>query len=295
MQLAHLEVFLAVVEEGSFAAAAKSLYLAPSRATERIQQLERELQVALFDRFGRRLEPTQAGLALIPRAQAITRELELIRTLFRTDETPGIRVGMRSVPADVREALQSHLRKVGRDRVTVVPLDSATQVQLMQTGRLDCGFVWQPPPAPLKSIPILSEALAVAVPATERFKSLDVLDPSDLAGLNLASTIDPLAVPMNVVPYLEFLPRVDMVNPAVAGAIYLMVSSGRHCAFVAQASTDHSALSSDTRRNILIKPLRPPAPVIRTFFAWHPDLEDTPLLAAVLDRIRRSYPVEEIR
>src|SRR5579884_1879409 len=64
MDLARLRVFQAVAEHGSFSRAARSLYLSQPAVTQHIQALEAELGVPLFDRLGRRIALTPAGLVL---------------------------------------------------------------------------------------------------------------------------------------------------------------------------------------------------------------------------------------
>ncbi|TAJ49109.1 MAG: LysR family transcriptional regulator [Herbiconiux sp.] len=295
MQFTHLETFLAVVEHKSFASAAKSMFIAPSRVTERVQQLEAELNTTLIDRSSRQLAPTQAGLALIPRARAVVRELETIRMLFPEDPAPRLRVGMRSLPMELLEELKSALESaIGGRAVDTLPLDSITQVQLLLTGRLDYGFVWVPPQPPLHSLRVITESLAVVVPANRKFSSLERIAPEDLAGLKLASTVDPLTVPADLGPYLDYLPRCDRVNSAVLGGTHLLVSSGEHCAFVPTNSNEHFLLSPETRRNILIKPLLEPVPVLTTYLAWHRELEETATFQAVVDAVTRVFDLRPI-
>jgi DNA-binding transcriptional LysR family regulator len=56
--------FLVVVEEGSLSAAARALGQAQPTLGRQVTALEQELGVTLFQRVGRSLEPTQAGLNL---------------------------------------------------------------------------------------------------------------------------------------------------------------------------------------------------------------------------------------
>jgi len=64
--LDHLRTFLAVVEEGSFNAAARKLGRAISVVSYAIAQLETQLDVRLFDREGsRKPQLTEAGRALV--------------------------------------------------------------------------------------------------------------------------------------------------------------------------------------------------------------------------------------
>ncbi|MBY6681512.1 LysR family transcriptional regulator [Rhodococcus sp. BP-316] len=75
-----LDTFLAVVETGTFAAAAAHMHTVQSTVSASIKALEHDLRVQLFDRSARTARLTPAGQALVPRARAILDELELTRT-----------------------------------------------------------------------------------------------------------------------------------------------------------------------------------------------------------------------
>jgi DNA-binding transcriptional LysR family regulator len=69
MELHQLRYFLAVVDEGSFTAAAEAVRISQSGISTQIQKLERELGIALIDRSARRVELTPAGARLVPYAR----------------------------------------------------------------------------------------------------------------------------------------------------------------------------------------------------------------------------------
>ncbi|MBE3636958.1 LysR family transcriptional regulator [Mangrovicoccus algicola] len=71
MDLNALREFSAVVEEGSFAAAARRLETPKSTVSKRIQDLERDLGVTLIERSTRRLRLTQEGAIVLARAERI--------------------------------------------------------------------------------------------------------------------------------------------------------------------------------------------------------------------------------
>lgn len=73
--LDQFAVFLAIVEEGSFAAAARKLGRAQSAVTYAIQKLEDQTGVPLFDRTSYRPSLTEAGRALLPRVRRIMDDL----------------------------------------------------------------------------------------------------------------------------------------------------------------------------------------------------------------------------
>ena len=79
MTLQQLHYFLAALEHGSFSAAAEELHLAQPSLSEQVRRLEAELGVPLFQRVGRGLTPTQAGLALRPHAERVLDAVEAAR------------------------------------------------------------------------------------------------------------------------------------------------------------------------------------------------------------------------
>lgn len=73
-----LRTFLAVLDHGSFSAAARHLGRVPSAVSMAVSQLEAELDLALFDRSTRKALPTPAALALEPQARQAASQLNLL-------------------------------------------------------------------------------------------------------------------------------------------------------------------------------------------------------------------------
>jgi DNA-binding transcriptional LysR family regulator len=69
VELRQLEHFVAAAEERHFTRAAQRLHIVQSGLSASIRALERELGTPLFVRSTRRVELTQAGLALLPEAR----------------------------------------------------------------------------------------------------------------------------------------------------------------------------------------------------------------------------------
>lgn len=72
----ELEVFVRVVEQGGFSAAARSLRLTPSAVSKLVSRLEARLGARLVQRSTRRLELTPEGRALYERGIGILAELD---------------------------------------------------------------------------------------------------------------------------------------------------------------------------------------------------------------------------
>jgi len=68
LTLRQLQIFRVVAETGSTAAAAATISLSQSATSAAINELERLLELQLFDRIGKRLQLNDNGRALLPRA-----------------------------------------------------------------------------------------------------------------------------------------------------------------------------------------------------------------------------------
>lgn len=79
LTLDQVQVFLSVVETGSFSAAARVLNRTQSAVTYAVQRLEEQCGMALFDREGYRPELNEAGRALLPRARRIAEAVGALR------------------------------------------------------------------------------------------------------------------------------------------------------------------------------------------------------------------------
>ncbi|MDN5535439.1 LysR family transcriptional regulator [Comamonas sp.] len=74
----QVPLFLAVLDAGSFSAAARKLGRVPSAVSMAIAQLEAELDLQLFDRSGREPVPSAAARALEPQARLLAEQLQLL-------------------------------------------------------------------------------------------------------------------------------------------------------------------------------------------------------------------------
>jgi DNA-binding transcriptional LysR family regulator len=149
MTLQQLEYFLAALSAGSFSAAAERLHLSQPSLSEQIRRLEAELGVALFQRVGRGVVPTEAAEALRPHAESVLagvesgreavveqRELRGGLATFGTFGTARYYPGTQIV-ADFR-------RRHPRVRVRVVSQNSSEVVAAVRAGELEAGLIALP-------------------------------------------------------------------------------------------------------------------------------------------------------
>ncbi|MBD0694210.1 LysR family transcriptional regulator [Streptomyces sp. CBMA123] len=79
MEMHQLRYFAAVVDEGSFTAAAARLHVSQSGVSSQVAKLERELGQQLLDRSGRRVCLTPVGEAILPLAKNALATLDAIQ------------------------------------------------------------------------------------------------------------------------------------------------------------------------------------------------------------------------
>lgn len=72
----NIELFVKVIDTGSFSAAARALNRVPSAVSMGIANIEAELGLQLFERTPRKVIPTATALALAPQARIISEQLK---------------------------------------------------------------------------------------------------------------------------------------------------------------------------------------------------------------------------
>jgi DNA-binding transcriptional LysR family regulator len=105
----QLEYVVAIVETGSFTAAAERCHTAQSALSHQIARLERHLGVRLFDRSGRSVRLTEAGEALLPVARRILTDLTDVRAELRSIDglvRGPLRIGATQTAVRVLDLLQ---------------------------------------------------------------------------------------------------------------------------------------------------------------------------------------------
>ncbi len=153
MDIAALKAFIAVAETGSFSIAAERLFVTQPAVSKRIAALESDLDAKLFDRIGRTVTPTEAGRALLPRAQNILMELEdSVRAISNlSGEIHGTlrfgtshHIGLHRLPP----ALKQFSRQYPRVHLDIRFMDSEAACVAVEHGELELGIVTLPPSPP---------------------------------------------------------------------------------------------------------------------------------------------------
>ncbi|MCK7626522.1 LysR family transcriptional regulator [Streptomyces sp. RS10V-4] len=114
--LAHLDAYVAAVDEASFSRAAERLGIAQPLLSRRIKTLEAHFEGQLFDRSRRQVAATELGLLLLPYAREVLDRAQRLRHVARSARQSAVRaVG---VPADCGPAALARIIRAGADHGT---------------------------------------------------------------------------------------------------------------------------------------------------------------------------------
>lgn len=170
MDIATLEAFTVVADTRSFSEAALRLHLTQPAISKRIAQLESSLNCQLFDRIGRQITLTEAGQALLPRAQRILFEMEDMRRELSnlSGAVGGVlkigtshHIGLHRLPP----VLKTFSRRYPDVKLDIQFIDSEMAFDLVMQGAMELGLVTLPPePHPtLRTLTVWHDPLAFMV------------------------------------------------------------------------------------------------------------------------------------
>jgi DNA-binding transcriptional LysR family regulator len=166
MDIEALQAFLAVADTRSFSRAAERVFLTQPAVSKRIQGLERELNVRLFDRIGRQIQLTEAGTALRRRAQQALNELaDIKRSIANLTGTVGgelalatsHHIGLHRLPIPLK---RFHTAYPGV-RLNLRFMDSEQACASVAQGQIELAVVTLPPHVdpPLKAVKVWDDPL----------------------------------------------------------------------------------------------------------------------------------------
>jgi DNA-binding transcriptional LysR family regulator len=184
--LEQLRVFIAVAERGHVTEGARALNLAQSAASHAIAALEARHDVRLFDRIGRRIALTEAGVALLAEARRILAEVEHAeRTLA---EFGALERGVLSLHASQTIAgywlpprLVAFQRAYPRIEIKLTIGNTAEVAQAVENGAAELGFVEGAVKSEsLESLVVARDQLVLVVGPDHPWGDAKSLKPADL-------------------------------------------------------------------------------------------------------------------
>lgn len=172
MDTQFLATFVAVVDHGSMAAAARLLNITPAAVAQQIRTLEREIGAPLIARAGRTVNVTEAGSRILQRARDLLRDVADLGTVANDDATAGelrLGAGTNALTGMLPDILARMVDKFPRIKVFIKPGYSPDLHRSVETGELDAAIVLQAPFALPKTCDwalLREEPLVVLAPAS---------------------------------------------------------------------------------------------------------------------------------
>ena len=279
MELRHLRAFVAIADTGHYGRAAASLKLTQPAITQRIQVLERELEVQLFNRNAREVTLTPAGETLIEHARSLV-QIEDRALLALRDHLAGIAGRLRisyltlwdaGLPADI---VAEYRRRYPTIKLEMTTGYSQQNQDCIAAGDVDVAFIGTTI-GERKGVAMRSldrHDLVVVIPPTHRFMQMERVPIEWLRGEPIIA-VTPVVNPNLAAASLAWLakytgepPNVIREEPPDQMAAAL-AQSGNAIALM----TVHRAIIAQTE-GLEYRPLTP-TPVIEYGFAY---LRDNP-------------------
>lgn len=187
----HLRTFIAVMNTGSFAVAARELGYTPSAVSQQIASLERSAHQVLFTRDARGIRPTPGAEHLLTEARTVLaslRSLDRIVSMMSTGEMGVLRVG--SFPTASQRLIPGMLSELSAKcpelNVTIVEGEPPELLSLLGGNEIDVALAYRYDIVPsrggssLQRDDVLLERMLALIPAGHPLAERSELAPADL-------------------------------------------------------------------------------------------------------------------
>lgn len=145
MDIRHFITFKKVAELGNFTRASEVLGYAQSSITAHIKMLESDLGTQLFDRIGKRIELTNAGIKLLEYTNELLDIYEKIESVGSINQEPKgtIKIGVPETLMLYRldEVFKNYKSKYPDVSIIMMDTPSARLVEALHKGELDLAFI----------------------------------------------------------------------------------------------------------------------------------------------------------
>lgn len=192
LDLRRLQVLAAVVDTGSVTAAATRLGFTPSSVSQQVSALERETGVALLEKHGRGIRPTQAGVLLAEHATTVLRavsDAEDAMHDLREGRTGRVRIMSFSSAGDsLLPAAVAHLRRTQPGLHVATTIGETDQAyEALRAHQIEVALVLEPfgagaaPNDDLVRLHLLDDPYRAMLPEGHRLAGERSIELTDLA------------------------------------------------------------------------------------------------------------------
>lgn len=261
MDFRQLRYFVALYEEGHVGRAAERLALSQPALSQQIRQLEQNLDVALFQRSGKRLLPTVAAHTLYNHAVPLLDGLERARDAlrgFRGHSPRSLAIGvLQTVNANLVPHLVERLHTAQPHlQVRMYELSGVEIERRLMGGQLDIGIGFLPPRQPaLHGVELYPDELQLVIPQDHplrEFKKVSLAQAAELPMLLLGEEFRARQIWQEQLAAIGRRPRVQAELNHMSGILDSLPNSRFATVLPGRARQTHS------NRDLLWKPLSEP-------------------------------------
>jgi len=189
MELRQIRSFLSIAETLHFGRTAELIHLSQPALSLQIQALEQEVGVRLFERNRRKTSLTAAGFAF--REDAVRALSQLNQAIRRARQAANGKLGLLRIGFISTAGTEIVPNIVGQYRelnpeveFSLRAITTADQVQMLETGSLDIGFLRLPigEHSALEVVTVHREPFALVVPATHKLAKRKRVRLSEVSG-----------------------------------------------------------------------------------------------------------------
>ena len=255
--LDQLRILKAIAEQGSFKKAADLLYVTQPAISLQIQNLEKQLDITIFDRGGRKALLTEAGQILLEYCQRILNQCD--EACKAVEDLNSLKGGTLIVGASQTTGTYLMPRMIGLFRQKYPEVSVQLQVHSTRrtgwsvaNGQIDLAIIGGQLPTELENLlhitPFATDELALVLPAKHKLSKEKELTKEDLYKLNFV-TLDSQSTTRKVVDELLKNSGLDMQRLKIEmelnslEAIKNAVQSGLGAAFLPLVSIERELAS----------------------------------------------------
>lgn len=263
--LDQLRILKAIAAEGSFKRAADSLFVSQPAVSLQVQNLEKQLNVPLFDRGGRRAQLTEAGRLLLAYGEKI---LSLCQETCRAiDDLQNLQGGTLIVGASQTTGTYLLPRMIGKFREKYPEV--AVQLHVHSTrrtawsvsnGQIDLAIIGGEVPTELQDslevIPYAEDELTLILPPHHPFGEREIIQKDDLYSLHFI-TLDSQSTIRKVIDQVLSRSGIDTRRLKIEmelnsiEAIKNAVQSSLGVAFVSESAIKKELERGDLKKTVI--------------------------------------------
>ncbi|MEX2126869.1 MAG: LysR family transcriptional regulator [Xanthobacteraceae bacterium] len=293
MNLRQLQYFIEVSELENVTKAAERLHIAQPALSRHMRSLERDLGVRLFDRDGRGIILTNAGLVFRDRVRSVLRELDRAQLEVKAlSRSPGGRIDF-GMPFSISQALTHVLVQRLHNELPSVALrviDGWTGfiIEWLLRGRFDLGIIYDHTLKSdvLRTEPLAAEEQFLVCASDGKLARRESISLAEIAELPLALPSREHGLRLAVEQFMQTIGQAPKIQTELESIVALkqFAQQGGVYTILPRGEMEEELAAGRLKALKIVSPT-----IFRTLFvAWSNERPNTPNMRAVLRIARRE-------